>query len=106
MNFQILSRRYKLSSSKISPCLTTETVPKEDQPPLPKKLNYGNNSYWILQKKLSWYKAWGECKQSGGDLASISDESQQVFLEDIVKRDGFPLWFGLSIHDVSLVLLS
>ncbi|KAJ6660826.1 hypothetical protein lerEdw1_017452 [Lerista edwardsae] len=78
-----------------------EMVPKEDKSPLPKVLYYGNYSYWILQEKLSWYKAWGECKQNGGDLASIHDESQQVFLEDIVKRDGFPLWFGLSSHNGS-----
>lgn len=43
-----------------------------------------------------------ECKQNMSDLASVHSESQQLFLEDIVKQDGYPLWLGLSIHDVSM----
>lgn len=46
------------------------------------------------------------CSQSGGHLASVHDQNGQLFLEDIVKRDGFPLWIGLSSHDVSLVMFS
>nr|XP_056717155.1 lymphocyte antigen 75 [Euleptes europaea] len=76
-----------------------EMGPKENKSPLPEMQQYGNNTYWILQKKLSWYNAWKECKQRGRDLASIHSESQQLFLEDIVKRDGFSLWLGLSSHD-------
>ncbi|XP_054826085.1 lymphocyte antigen 75 [Eublepharis macularius] len=78
-----------------------EMETKEDKSPLPKKQQYGNNTYWILQKKLSWYDAWKECKQNGSDLASIHSESHQLFLEDIVKHDGFSLWLGLSSHDES-----
>uniref|UniRef100_A0A8D0EGD9 Lymphocyte antigen 75 n=1 Tax=Salvator merianae TaxID=96440 RepID=A0A8D0EGD9_SALMN len=79
-----------------------EMGPKEDKPPLPKLLPYGNNSYyWIIQKQLSWYEAWKGCKQDGGDLASVHNENEQVLLEDIVKRDGFPLWIGLSNHNES-----
>ncbi|XP_060543969.1 lymphocyte antigen 75 [Pantherophis guttatus] len=72
--------------------------PKISQPPLPKQLPYKNNVYWILRKQLNWYDAWKECKQKGSDLASIHSTSEHVFLEDIVKRDGFPLWIGLSNH--------
>ncbi|KAL7991693.1 hypothetical protein Chor_015949, partial [Crotalus horridus] len=71
---------------------------KVSQPPLPEKLPYKNNVYWILQKQLNWYDAWKECKQKGSDLASIHSISEQVFLEDIVRRDGFSLWIGLSNH--------
>ncbi|KAL8183355.1 UNVERIFIED_CONTAM: hypothetical protein K2H54_037991 [Gekko kuhli] len=78
-----------------------ENGPKENKSPLPKKQQYGNNTYWILQKKLNWYQAWKECKQNGSDLASIHSESQQLFLEDIVKHDGFSLWLGLSSHDMN-----
>lgn len=46
------------------------------------------------------------CSQSGGHLASVHDKNGQLFLEDIVKRDGFPLWVGLSSHDVSIVSFS
>ncbi|XP_063174385.1 lymphocyte antigen 75 [Candoia aspera] len=72
---------------------------KVHQPPLPKKLPYKNNTYWVLQKQLNWYEAWRECKQQGSDLASIHSVSEQVFLEDVVRRDGFPLWIGLSNHN-------
>ncbi|XP_053116643.1 lymphocyte antigen 75 isoform X2 [Hemicordylus capensis] len=75
--------------------------PKDDKLPLPKTLHHGNDTYWIVQKRLSWYEAWRECKQRGSELASIHDEPQQVFLENIVKSDGFPLWFGLSSHNGS-----
>ncbi|XP_061464651.1 lymphocyte antigen 75 [Rhineura floridana] len=78
-----------------------EMGPKEYNPPLPKILPHGNNTYWVLQKQLSWYDAWRECKQNGSDLATVHSESQQVFLENIVKRDGFPLWIGLSNHNGS-----
>uniref|UniRef100_A0A8C5SS48 Lymphocyte antigen 75 n=1 Tax=Laticauda laticaudata TaxID=8630 RepID=A0A8C5SS48_LATLA len=73
--------------------------PKISQPPLPTKLPYKNNVYWILRQQFNWYDAWKECKQKGSDLASIHSISEQVFLEDIVKRDGFPLWIGLSNHN-------
>ncbi|KAM3853748.1 lymphocyte antigen 75 [Vipera latastei] len=87
----------KFSFHSILVCkLDMET--KVIQPPLPKKLPYKNNVYWLLQKKLNWYDAWKECKQKGSDLASIHSISEQVFLEDIVRRDGFPLWIGLSNH--------
>ncbi|XP_062972567.1 lymphocyte antigen 75 [Elgaria multicarinata webbii] len=78
-----------------------EMEPKENKPPLPTIIPYKNTTYWILQKQLSWYEAWSECKQNGRDLASIHSESEQIFLEDVVKRDGFPLWIGLSSHNGS-----
>uniref|UniRef100_A0A8C6Y895 Lymphocyte antigen 75 n=1 Tax=Naja naja TaxID=35670 RepID=A0A8C6Y895_NAJNA len=64
-------------------------------------LPYKDNVYWILRQQLNWYDAWKECKQKGSDLASIHSISEQVFLEDIVKRDGFPLWIGLSNHNAN-----
>uniref|UniRef100_A0A8D2L7R1 Lymphocyte antigen 75 n=1 Tax=Varanus komodoensis TaxID=61221 RepID=A0A8D2L7R1_VARKO len=76
-----------------------EMGPKEDKPPLPTLLPYKNTSYWILQKQINWYEAWKECKQNGRELASIHSESEQDFLKNIVKSDGFPLWIGLSNHN-------
>uniref|UniRef100_A0A669PTN9 Lymphocyte antigen 75 n=1 Tax=Phasianus colchicus TaxID=9054 RepID=A0A669PTN9_PHACC len=70
-------------------------------PPLPEFIPHGDTTYRILQKKLTWYDAVRECKQNMSDLASVHSESQQLFLEDIVKQDGYPLWLGLSIHDGS-----
>ncbi|ETE69553.1 Lymphocyte antigen 75, partial [Ophiophagus hannah] len=63
--------------------------PKISQPPLPTKLPYKNNVYWILRQQLNWYDAWKECKQKGSDLASIHSISEQVFLEDIGNDSDF-----------------
>uniref|UniRef100_A0A8V5GL26 Lymphocyte antigen 75 n=1 Tax=Melopsittacus undulatus TaxID=13146 RepID=A0A8V5GL26_MELUD len=78
-----------------------ESGPQQHKPPLPESIPHGNRTYRILQKKLTWYEALRECKQNGSDLVSVHSESQQLFLEDIVKQDGYPLWLGLSIHDGS-----
>ncbi|XP_067155243.1 lymphocyte antigen 75 isoform X1 [Apteryx mantelli] len=78
-----------------------ERGPQQHKPPLPESIPHGNSTYRILQKKLTWYEALRECKQKGSDLASVHSESQQLFLEAIVKQDGYPLWLGLSVHDGS-----
>lgn len=71
---------------------------------LPQFIPYEDGIYNVIQKKVTWYEALNMCSQSGGYLASVHDQNDQLFLEDIVKRDGFPLWVGLSSHDVSFVL--
>uniref|UniRef100_A0A8C3VJQ3 Lymphocyte antigen 75 n=1 Tax=Catharus ustulatus TaxID=91951 RepID=A0A8C3VJQ3_CATUS len=71
------------------------------KPPLPDTIPHGNRTYRILQKKLTWYEALRLCQQNNSDLASVHSESEQLFLEDLVKQDGYPLWLGLSIHDGS-----
>lgn len=73
---------------------------------LPQFIPYKDDIYNVIQKKVTWYEALNACSQSGGQLASVHDQNGQLFLEDIVKRDGFPLWVGLSSHDVSLALFS
>ncbi|CAK6448554.1 unnamed protein product [Pipistrellus nathusii] len=66
---------------------------------LPQFIPYGDGIYSIIQKTVTWYEAVNMCSQSGGHLASVHDPTGQLFLEDIAKRDGFPLWVGLSSHD-------
>ncbi|XP_077010081.1 lymphocyte antigen 75 isoform X1 [Tamandua tetradactyla] len=68
---------------------------------LPQFIPYEDGIYNIIQNKVIWYEALNMCTQSGGNLASVHDLNGQLFLEDIVKRDGFPLWVGLSSHDGS-----
>lgn len=78
---------------------------QQHKPPLPDTIPHGNRTYRILQKKLTWYEALRLCQQNNSDLASVHSESEQLFLEDIVKQDGYPLWLGLSIHDVSIYIV-
>ncbi|XP_021566393.1 lymphocyte antigen 75-like, partial [Carlito syrichta] len=68
---------------------------------LPQFIPYKDGTYNVIQKRVTWYEALNTCSQSGGHLASVHDQNGQLFLEDIVKRDGFPLWVGLSSHDGS-----
>lgn len=91
-----------MKCTKLVVFLFFEIGPQQHKPPLPESIPHGNRTYRILQKKLTWYEALRECKHNRSDLASVHSESQQLFLEDIVKRDGYPLWLGLSIHDVSM----
>ncbi|XP_063789734.1 lymphocyte antigen 75 isoform X2 [Pseudophryne corroboree] len=66
---------------------------------LPTAIPYGNLTYQVLKKKLTWFEAIRECKQSDSHLASIQDPYQQLFVEHIVRLDGFPLWIGLWNND-------
>ncbi|XP_036714400.1 lymphocyte antigen 75 isoform X2 [Balaenoptera musculus] len=68
---------------------------------LPRFIPYEDGIYNVIQKRVTWYEALNTCSQSGSHLASVHDQNGQLFLEDIVKRDGFPLWVGLSSHDGS-----
>ncbi|XP_059961757.1 lymphocyte antigen 75 isoform X3 [Mesoplodon densirostris] len=68
---------------------------------LPRFIPHKDGIYNVIQKRVTWYEALNTCSQSGGHLASVHDQNGQLFLEDIVKRDGFPLWVGLSSHDGS-----
>ncbi|XP_075685462.1 lymphocyte antigen 75 isoform X2 [Rhinoderma darwinii] len=67
--------------------------------PMPPVIPYSNSTYFVLKKKLTWFEAVKECKQSDGLLASVHHENQQLFLEHIVRQDGFPLWIGLWNND-------
>ncbi|XP_018408641.1 PREDICTED: lymphocyte antigen 75-like [Nanorana parkeri] len=67
--------------------------------PLPAAIPYSNSSYYVLKKKLTWFEAVKECRQSDGNLASVHNNNQQLFLEHIVRQDGFPLWIGLWNND-------
>ncbi|XP_036109661.1 lymphocyte antigen 75 isoform X3 [Molossus molossus] len=66
---------------------------------LPQFIPYKDGIYSVIQKTVTWYEAVNTCAQRGGHLASVHDQDGQLFLEDVAKRDGFPLWVGLSSHD-------
>nr|XP_015214384.1 PREDICTED: lymphocyte antigen 75 [Lepisosteus oculatus] len=68
---------------------------------LPDTVMYGNSIYRVIQKKMNWHEALKECKRSGSHLASIHDEPHHMFLKNLTRMDGFPLWIGLSSLDAS-----
>nr|DBA19768.1 TPA: hypothetical protein GDO54_015546 [Pyxicephalus adspersus] len=67
--------------------------------PLPTTIPFSNFTYYVLKKKLTWFQAAKECGLSGGNLASVHDNQQQLFMENVVRQDGFPLWIGLWNND-------
>ncbi|KAM4697889.1 lymphocyte antigen 75 [Rhinophrynus dorsalis] len=69
--------------------------------PMPPAISYENSTYHIIQKRMNWNEAVKECKRQGGNLASVHSKAQKLFLENMVRQDGFPLWLGLSNHEVS-----
>ncbi|XP_060735001.1 lymphocyte antigen 75 [Tachysurus vachellii] len=58
-------------------------------------------SFRLVTKKLNWYQALQECSSDGGHLVSIHNETSNRDMALIAKRDGFPLWIGLSRLDFS-----
>lgn len=61
-------------------------------------------SFHLVDKKLNWYEALKECSHDGGHLVSIHNETANRDIAGIAKRDGFPLWIGLSRLDVSILV--
>ncbi|XP_077128977.1 lymphocyte antigen 75 [Ranitomeya variabilis] len=69
--------------------------------PMPTSIPYLSSTYFVVKKKVTWFEAVKECRKSGGHLASVHTENQQLFVEHILRQDGFALWIGLWNNDGS-----
>uniref|UniRef100_A0A8C9U264 Lymphocyte antigen 75 n=1 Tax=Scleropages formosus TaxID=113540 RepID=A0A8C9U264_SCLFO len=75
--------------------------PKEEFQKSPNDVGvYGNSSYYIIERQLAWFDAVRACRSAGGHLASAHDFAHDAHLELMSKKDGFPLWIGLSTQDM------
>ena len=55
----------------------------------------GEMCYALNKKEVSWDTAQFECFQSGGSLASIHSDEEQIALAGAVSRLKMNAWFGL-----------
>lgn len=63
-------------------------------------IKLGNDSYMVLQKKLTWNEAKHQCELKGAHLASIRDLRVQSYIELQTLKLGQPLWIGLNSREV------
>ncbi|KAM4692595.1 C-type mannose receptor 2 [Rhinophrynus dorsalis] len=59
-------------------------------------IRYGNSSYLILQKPMTWSDARLLCETRNATLSSVPDPFQQAFLTLAISGLKTPLWIGLS----------
>lgn len=70
------------------------TKPEEDPY---EKVEFNGHYYAVLNESMTWLDAKAYCEQLGGHLATITSQSEQDFIESIIKDSEMnTFWFGLS----------
>ncbi|XP_039595978.1 C-type mannose receptor 2 isoform X1 [Polypterus senegalus] len=64
-------------------------------PDLASPLRFQNQTYWVIQKPLSWEEAVLLCESRNGTLASVRDPYQQAYLSQLVNVLDVQLWVAL-----------
>lgn len=66
------------------------------------KETFGNHTYSIITKKMSWQEAKEYCESLGGYLVTITSEQEQAFIASFIREKGFTqnrFWMGATDKD-------
>ncbi|XP_032880026.1 secretory phospholipase A2 receptor [Amblyraja radiata] len=92
------TNRYGFVCQK-APDTSIHNINKSSVYQIPDTFAYGNYTYKLLKKNVTWYEALNECKLREAELVSITDQYHQAFLTVIVNTLAHSHWIGLSSQD-------
>jgi TolB-like protein len=86
--------------SQPSPTVQTNTQtappPVPVAPPKPGTVWNGNgHSYEVINQTMPWANARRYCEERGGYLATVTSSGEQVFIENLLARDGNKIFYWL-----------
>lgn len=86
-----LSRGYICQTDKNPALPASPTVA-----PSVRFFKFGNETFKIVNSKMSWDEAWRKCKSEDSELVSITDEYTNSFLRVYTSKYREPFWIGLN----------
>ena len=82
--------------NKKATCTVTVTNPSSDGQDTNKK-TFGDHTYSIIEKTMTWEEAKEYCESLGGYLVTITSADEQLFIESFIKEKGLTnnrFWIG------------
>lgn len=56
--------------------------------------SFDGHYYYVYKQHRDWQSAENHCESLGGHLATVSNQEEQTFIENIVKKANVPCWLG------------